>query len=364
MGGNSPLAYKLVLEDGSVFRGSSFGGSTTVTGEVVFNTGMTGYVESLSDPSYKGQILVLTYPLVGNYGVPEQLLRTGLPHPYESLGVQVLGLVVQHYEGDYSHHDAVMSLKDWLTPAGIPAISGIDTRALTKKLREHGTMRGKLCPEDEDDTLHADSLEMTRLVSLVSDPEVHLYENGTCRRRVLVVDCGAKHNILRSLLVRGVGIVRVPFDHDFSGEDFGAHGILISNGPGDPMDLSLTISHLRRAMEKHKPILGICLGHQLLALAAGGSTRKLRYGHRSQNQPVRDLFSGHGFITSQNHGYVVDETRIPDDFKPWFVNVNDGTNEGIRHSREPFMGVQFHPEAFPGPVDAGVLFDEFISLLP
>lgn len=358
------IPYKLVLEDGTVYRGFSFGARGSVTGEVVFNTGMTGYVETLTDPSYKGQILVLTYPLIGNYGVPREVLDTGLLHPYESPAVNILGLVVSRYEDMFSHHAAVKSLGHWLGETRVPAISGIDTRGLTKKLRERGTMRGKLCPACENDELRSDTHDLHTLVPLVSLPEInHFAASGKTGKKVMIVDCGAKHNILRSLLRRGVGVVRVPYDHDFAAEDLGAHGILISNGPGDPRDLQVTIAHLQRAMKKGKPIFGICLGHQLLALAAGGKTYKLRYGHRSQNQPVRSLFSSQCFITSQNHGYAVDRGSIPEGFAEWFVNVNDGTNEGIRHKAEPWLSVQFHPEAFPGPVEAGVLFDEFISLL-
>ncbi len=358
------IPYKLVLEDGTVYRGFSFGAPRAVTGEVVFNTGMTGYVESLTDPSYKGQILVLTYPLIGNYGVPREVLDTGLLHPYESPDMNVLGLVVSRYEDMFSHHAAVKSLGDWLLAAGVPGISGIDTRGLTKKLREHGTMRGKVCPDSEDNGLSGDTHELQGLVPLVSFPEIYYFSgSGKTGKKVMIVDCGAKHNILRSLLTRGVDVVRVPYNHDFVEEDLGTHGILVSNGPGDPRNLPVTIAHLREAMKKGKPIFGICLGHQLLALAAGGKTYKLRYGHRSQNQPVRNLSTAQCFITSQNHGFAVDRGAMPAGFSEWFVNVNDGTNEGIRHAKKPWLSVQFHPEAFPGPVEAGVLFDEFISLL-
>ncbi len=325
---------------------------------------MTGYVESLTDPSYKGQILVLTYPLIGNYGVPRQVLDTGLLHPYESPNLHVLGLVVSRYEDSFSHHAAVRSLGGWLHDAGVPGISGIDTRGLTQKLREHGTMRGKLCPAGDDDVLAGDSHEPRALVPLVSWPEInHFRGSGQTGKKVMIVDCGAKHNILRSLLTRGVDVVRVPFDHDFAAADLGCHGLLVSNGPGDPEHLTVTIAHLRRALETGKPVFGICLGHQLLALAAGGKTYKMPFGHRSQNQPVHCLDSPQCFITSQNHGYAVDRQALPAGFREWFINVNDGSNEGIRHAQQPWLSVQFHPEAFPGPVEAGILFDEFIALL-
>ena len=354
--------WQLALEDGTVFRGVAAGDAAPVCGEVVFNTGMTGYVEALSDPSYKGQILVLTYPLVGNYGVPRELVHTGLPHPFESTGVQALGLVVARYEDRYSHHAAACSLGDWLACAGVPLLSGVDTRRLTRLLREHGTMRGALLPADAGTALPPDTLPAERLVPLVSRPGIDRYEAGG-GKRLLLVDCGAKHNILRSLLQRGIGVVRVPWDWDFLADDLGADGLFLSNGPGDPAALAPLVERLRGYLARRKPVLGICLGHQLLALAAGGRTYRLPYGHRSQNQPVRDRLTGRGYITSQNHGYGVDAARLPDGFYEWFVNANDGTNEGIRHLRRPWMSVQFHPEAYPGPVETSALFDEFARVL-
>lgn len=360
--------WKLVLEDGSVWPGSLFGVDRPVTGEVVFNTGMTGYVEALSDPSYRGQILVLTYPLVGNYGVPDSLLCTGLPHPFESTSIQVLGLVVARYEPSYSHHAATRSLGEWLATCGVPAIQGVDTRGLTRLLRERGTMRGRLCPAEEEpaeagDPLGEDSCDMAALVPAVSRSGVDRYPAGEGTKTLLLVDCGAKHNILRSLLSRGVNVIRVPWDHDFLADDLGANGIFLSNGPGDPQCLPLLVERLRGWLAAGRPTFGICLGHQLLALAAGGHTYRLPYGHRSQNQPVMDRLTGRGYITSQNHGYGVDARRLPEGFYEWFVNVNDGTNEGIRHTRRPFMSVQFHPEAYPGPVETAAIFDEMVRVL-
>jgi carbamoyl-phosphate synthase small subunit len=353
--------WKLVLEDGTEFPGTLFGAPREVCGEVVFNTGMTGYVEALSDPSYKGQILVLTYPLVGNYGVPREILSTGLPHPFESCGVQVLGLVVSGYQAEYSHHAAAHSLGEWLIRAEVPALEGVDTRRLTRKLREQGTMRGKLCPAEAEQSLPEDTFPADQLVPLVSRPGVDRFEGGD--KRLLLIDCGAKHNIVRSLLRRGVAVTRVSWDYDFLGDFLGADGLFLSNGPGDPTAVPLLIQRIREYLGRGKPVFGICLGHQLLALAAGGQTYRLPYGHRSQNQPVVDRLTGQGYITSQNHGYGVDAQRLPEGFYEWFANVNDGTNEGMRHVRRPFMSVQFHPEAYPGPVETGVLFDEFVRVL-
>ena len=356
---------KLVLEDGTTVEGQGFGARACVVGELVFNTGMTGYVETLSDPSYHGQIVMPTYPLIGNYGVPGQELHTGLPHPFESPRIQSLGLVVARYEEGYSHHAAEKSLDAWLKQCGVPGMWGVDTRRITRVLREHGTMRAALCPADQTPDLNRPTCDPSRSVADVSTPGVDRYQARERRNlTVMLVDCGAKHNILRSLLNRGVDVVRAPFDHDFAAEDFGVDGLLISNGPGDPTDVPVLIDHLATYLGKtSKPVFGICLGHQVLALALGGRTYKLPYGHRSQNQPVYDLFTRRSYITSQNHGYAVDQDRIPRGFEQWFVNVNDGTCEGIRHTTRPWLSVQFHPEAYPGPVDSGILFDQFIGLM-
>jgi carbamoyl-phosphate synthase small subunit len=350
------LEGRLLLEDGSVFGGRSFGYPAAVSGEVVFNTGMVGYPEALTDPSYKGQVLALTYPLVGNYGVPADY-PAGLDGPFESSGIQVAGLLVSEADGDYSHWSALKSLGEWLGQHGVPALSGIDVRALTKRLRDRGAMLGKLLVGDQDTEFRDPNLES--LVSLVSVKEPVVYRGGG--KRVVVVDCGCKSSIIRSLLARGLTVLRVPWDHDFLGEEF--DGVVISNGPGDPRMCPQTIRHVRRAMEEDHPVFGICLGHQVLALAAGAETFKLKFGHRSQNQPCLETGTPRCYITSQNHGYAVDERTLPDDWIPWFTNANDGTNEGIRHRTRPFMSVQFHPEAAPGPVDTNFLFDEFLGML-
>ena len=341
---------KLLLKDGTVFEGTSFGADVAVAGEVVFNTGMTGYVETLTDPSYAGQILVCTYPLIGNYGVPA-------PETFESSKIQVAGLVVTEYSENYSHHDAKQSLSSWLKASGVPAITGVDTRALTKRLREHGVMLGYLSNKKYG---HAVSIfkdpNKVNLVALVSPRKVRTYGNGPIR--IIAVDCGMKENIVRSLTRPEVTLVRVPWNYDFTEDEYDA--LFISNGPGDPTQCTETIQNIRRAMVDKKPILGICLGNQLLALAAGAKTYKLKYGHRGQNQPCVDTRTNRCYITSQNHGYAVDGKSLSADWEEWFVNGNDGSNEGIRHKTKPWMSVQFHPEACPGPTDTAWIFDSFL----
>jgi len=340
---------KLILKDGTVFEGKSFGANVSVAGEVVFNTGMVGYVESLSDPSYAGQILVLSYPLIGNYGVPERAF-------FESPKIQAAGLVVAEYSGNYSHHGARESLAEWLKRSGVPAITGIDTRALTQKLREHGVMLGRLTNAKSDRGAFLDPNE-ENLVARVSikKPETH----GEGPTTIVLVDCGMKENILRSLVRPETRVLRVPWDYDFTNDDY--DGVVISNGPGDPNMCDATIATIKRAMLAQKPILGVCLGNQLLALAGGGSTYKLKYGHRSQNQPCIQTESKRCYITSQNHGYAVDAKSLPSDWSVWFTNANDGSVEGIRHKTKPWRAVQFHPEASPGPTDTAWILDDFLK---
>ncbi len=344
---------KLRLEDGTVFEGKSFGAAPNATGEVVFNTGMTGYVESLTDPSYAGQILVCTYPLIGNYGVSDA-------SNFESPKIQVAGLVVAEYSENYSHRTAKKSLADWLKESGVPAITGVDTRALTKRLREHGVMLGRIenVRPTRSDILFK-NIEEENLVVRVSIKKKRIYGDGPIK--IIGIDCGMKENQVRLLARPEITFTRVPWDYDFTNDEYDA--LFISNGPGDPTRCIPTIEYIRKAMAANKPILGICLGNQILALAAGARTYKLKYGHRSQNQPCVEATSGRCYITSQNHGYAVDAKSLPTGWEEWFTNANDGSNEGIRHTTKPWASVQFHPEASPGPTDTAWIFDEFITEL-
>ncbi len=351
------IPVKLVLEDGTIFRGYSFGARRPVAGEVVFNTAMTGYPESLTDPSYRGQILCLTYPLVGNYGTPGDDSEEDIPKFFESASIHIEGLVVSDYSSHYSHWNATGSLGSWLNRSGVAGIYGIDTRALTRKLREKGAMPGKIIEEgDEIDFRDPNS---TNLVAEVSTREKQVYGSG--RYRIVMIDCGVKYNIIRSLLRYDTTIIRVPWDYDYHKESY--DGLFISNGPGDPKMCDVTIGNLRRSLGYDKPVFGICLGNQLLALAAGADTFKLKYGHRSHNQPVLKVGSDRAYITSQNHGFAVSDETLPDDWEPLFININDHTNEGIHHREMPFFSVQFHPEASGGPTDTAFLFADFISLV-
>ena len=347
----------LVLEDGTQFKGLFFGEPGSAAGEVVFNTGMVGYPEALTDPSYSGQILVLTYPLIGNYGVPVDRSPDSLGNDFESDRIQISGLIVSKSVDNHNHWNAEKSLHQWLKSFGIPALEGIDTRALTKRLREKGTMLGKIVQNGNKIDFYDPNRE--NLVAAVSIREPVTYHAG--EKRVLLVDCGCKFNIIRSLLLRNVSVKRVPWDYNFLKERY--DGLLISNGPGDPKFCRKTAAYVKEAMNLDKPIFGICMGNQILALAAGADTYKLKFGHRSQNQPCIESSSKRCFITSQNHGYAVDPKTLGLDWQPWFINANDGTNEGIRHLRRPFFSIQFHPEAAPGPTDTEFLFDDFVSLL-
>ncbi|MBR5709448.1 MAG: glutamine-hydrolyzing carbamoyl-phosphate synthase small subunit [Thermoguttaceae bacterium] len=385
-------AARLVLEDGAVFPGESFGAAVSSAGEVVFNTAMTGYTESLTDPSYAGQILAMTWPLVGNYGVPPHLLENGIQKFFESNQIWVKGLVVSEYSQQYSHWNAVESLSEWMEREGVPGIFGIDTRALTKRLRERGTMLGKIIVDDPagnpQDVEFYDPGKVN-LIAQCSCTEITEYKAVGSRQeavvdlelgtsidnssrnsqlatrnsevRIALIDCGAKNNILRSLLRRGATVIRVPWNFDVTTIDY--DGLMISNGPGDPQMAEETVENIKKAFELNKPIFGICMGNQLLARAAGATTYRMRYGHRGHNQPVILQGTHQTWITSQNHGYAVDPLRLSDDWEPSYINLNDGTCEGIAHKSKPFSSVQFHPEASGGPRDAGVLFDRFLQLV-
>lgn len=357
----------LILDDGTVFQGFSFGAEKPVSGEVVFNTAMTGYPESLTDPSYAGQMMVLTYPLVGNYGVPARSFREdGLSEYMESERIHAEAIIVSDYSHEYSHWNADCSLGDWLKQENIPGIYGIDTRALTKKLREHGVMMGRIVMEEVKDVtpyLHDfGNYGGVNYVDKVSCKEVITYGAASGKKRVILVDCGVKHNIIRCLLKRGVTVVRVPWNYDFNQLEF--DGVFISNGPGDPDTCDAAVQNIRKAIAGNKPVCGICMGNQLLAKAGGASIYKLKYGHRSHNQPVRMVGTNQCFITSQNHGYAVDNETLGEEWEPLFVNMNDGTNEGIQHKTKPFFSSQFHPEACSGPTDTeALIFDKFVGML-
>jgi carbamoyl-phosphate synthase small subunit len=348
---------RLVLEDGTTFDGYSFGYKGSTAGEVVFNTAMTGYPESLTDPSYKGQILTLTYPLVGNYGVPGATVENMMLKNFESEHVHISALVISDYSFKYNHWNAKLSLDEWLQQHKVPGIYGIDTRALTKHIREKGSLLGKVIIDNQDcDFFDPNTYN---LVEEVSIKEKKIYGSG--KHRILMVDCGVKNNIIRYFLQKDACVIRVPWDYDFLDEEY--DGLFVSNGPGNPEMCTTTIANLKRALDSDKPIFGICLGHQLLALAAGGKTFKLKYGHRGHNQPVLLVGTPKAYITSQNHGFAVDDASLDPVWKPWFININDKTNEGIKHEIKPFFSVQFHPEASSGPTDTDYLFDDFIKTL-
>ncbi len=354
---------RLVLEDGCEFAGRSAGADRAAAGEVVFNTAMAGYPQALTDPSYAGQILVQTYPLAGNYGVPEQSRVAGESDSFQSARIQVQGLIVQHVCDRYSHHLAAQSLPDWLRAQNVPMMSGVDTRRLTQRLREHGCMRGWMFPATmtlEEAQERATPVDMrSEVFTRVTPAEPIHYTGGDLQ--VLVIDIGVKTGIIDCLLDRGASVTRMPWHGDIEGLASRADAILIGNGPGDPADLDALTARIGALLsDPAKPIFGVCLGHQLLARAAGCSTYKLPYGHRGVNQPVQDVLTGRCHVTSQNHGYAVDVGRLPEGIVPWFVNLNDGTNEGLRWRDRPVCSIQFHPEARPGPSDTEFLFDEFL----
>ena len=360
----------LLLQDGTKFYGKSFGYDKPVAGEVVFNTAMMGYPESLTDPSYAGQLMVLTYPLVGNYGVPSfSFEENGLPTFMESDRIYASAIIVADYSTEYSHWNAKESLAEWLKREQVPGITGIDTRELTKVLREHGVMMGKILFDDEPDNIPEANYEGVNFVDQVSVKEIVTYQPapgsvpaGSKAKRVVLVDCGVKANIIRCLINRGCEVVRVPWNYDYTDMEF--DGLFLANGPGDPDMCEDAVKIIQKQMAKsNKPICGICMGNQLLSKAAGAKIYKLKYGHRSHNQPVRMVGTEKCYVTSQNHGYAVDATTLGEDWEELFVNMNDGSNEGIRHKTKPWFSSQFHPEACSGPVDTEFMFDKFVETL-
>jgi len=341
------MQAKLTFSDGTTIEGNSFGYEKSIAGEIAFSTSMMGYPESLTDPSYKGQILTLSYPLIGSYGVPEKKY-------WESGKIQVSGLIVSQYINTPSHFQSSQSLEDWLKKEKIPALEISDTRFIVKKIRDEGAALVKI---EFDEKIEFVDPNKENLVAQVATAAVATYGKGG--KTVVLIDCGVKENIIRELVKRNVKVIRVPWNYDFIEKGVTCDGILISNGPGDPKMADKTIEIVKKAMQRKIPIFGICLGNQILALAAGGDTYKLRFGHRGQNQPCELVGSKKCYITTQNHGFAIG--KIPPGFKPWFINGNDKTNEGIIHKTLPFMSVQFHPEAAPGPVDTKWLFDYFLD---
>lgn len=376
----------LILDDGSQFHGKSFGYEKPVAGEVVFNTAMMGYPESLTDPSYAGQLMTLTYPLVGNYGVPAFTMEpNGLATFMESDKIYASAIIVSDYSTAYSHWNAKESLAQWLQREQVPGITGIDTRELTKVLREHGVMMGKIVFDDEPDNVPEANYSGVNFVDKVSTKNIIFYAGGESLtldpvlsvdeinkqiaafskglKKVVLVDCGVKHNILRCLIKRGVEVIRVPWNYDFNSLAF--DGLFLANGPGDPDTCEAAVINIRTFLqgENVRPCMGICMGNQLLSKASGAKIYKLKYGHRSHNQPVRMVGTNRCFITSQNHGYAVDSDTLGTDWEPLFVNMNDGSNEGIKHKTNPWFSAQFHPEACSGPIDTEFMFDDFVNLL-
>ena len=352
----------LVLDDGTAFHGFSFGYEENVVGEVVFNTAMMGYPESLTDPSYAGQLMVLTYPLVGNYGVPATSIGENLlPDFLEGNHIYATAVIVGDYCEQFSHWNAQESLSSWIKREHIPGITGVDTRRLTKVLREHGVMMGRLIITESSEVTESFDYGSINWVERVSCKDVIRYNEGA-GKKVVLVDCGVKANIIRCLIRRGVEVIRVPWNYDYTNLQF--DGLFLANGPGDPDRCGEAVDVLRRQMSNsRKPICGICMGNQLLAKAAGATIYKLKYGHRSHNQPVREVGTNRCYVTSQNHGYAVDATRLAADWRELFVNMNDGSNEGIRHTLNPWFSSQFHPEACSGPVDTEFMFDRFVNVL-
>lgn len=358
----------LVLENGEIFEGESFGKVIQVSGEIVFNTGMVGYPEGFTDPSYYGQILVLTYPLVGNYGIPPESTDLSNPIYFESYKAHIRGLIVSQYVENNTHWQSKKSLGRWLEEEDIPALTGIDTRTLTKILRQKGVMKGIITFKKNKNKLQRKELNFLdinkdNLVASVSCSKPIIYKGG--KKKVMLIDCGVKQSQIRMLTSLGATVLRVPWNFDplFQKNNYEFDALMISNGPGDPKMANEVVKTVKKVIEREIPILGVCLGNQILARAAGAKTYKLKYGHRSQNQPVQDITTGKCYITTQNHGFSVDIDTLPPSWESWFVNLNDKTDEGIKHKKLPFLSTQFHPEACPGPTDTSWVFDRFLSLI-
>jgi carbamoyl-phosphate synthase small subunit len=366
-------------KNGPVFHGISFGANRNISGEAVFSTAIVGYPESMTDPSYKGQILVFTQPLVGmslsffptlgNYGVPSPNERDeyNLLRYFESPTIQCAGIIVADYATKYSHWTAVESLSSWCSRSGIPAVSGVDTRAIVTFLRERGSSLARIVVGEEydadEDEAFMDPGEVNLVKQVCTKHPFHV-ETGTSDLKVALIDCGVKENIIRSLVRRGASVTVYPYDYPIQNVASQYDGIFLSNGPGDPTHCNTTVANLRTLFDIYsKPIFGICLGHQLLSLAAGAKTIKLKYGNRAQNIPALDLMTGRCHITSQNHGYAVDVTTLPSGWNETWRNVNDGSNEGVSHQSRPIGSVQFHPEAKGGPQDTDWIFDRYVDTL-
>ena len=364
---------KLIFDDGTVLDGTGFGYSTTVFGEIVFNTGMVGYPETLTDPSYSGQILTLTYPLVGNYGVPDPSVKDndGISKFFESEKIQVRGLVVHELSLTASHWNLSMTLDEWLYNEKIPGITGIDTRELTKKIRDGGVMMAALVVSDSEIDVDEIRTQLTaapnynseKFMDTVSTKQEEVY--GSDEKTVVVVDTGAKNAILRNLRSLGYKVIKLPWNTTFEKiQSYNPKGVVISNGPGDPQNCPDTIETVKKLIKNNIPTLGICLGAQIIGLAGNTETYKLKYGHRGQNKPCVNLENNQTYVTSQNHGYGIDPDSLDEsEFNLWFKNADDKTVEGIKHKTKNCIAVQFHPEAAPGPYDCKFIFEELSNLM-
>ena len=359
----------MILEDGSVYRGTWFGSQNEALGEVVFTTAMVGYPESLTDPSYRGQILIFTNPLIGNYNVPDERIKEfGIPVHFESSRIQVGGVVISKMMRG-RHHASAKTLEEWLASEGVPGIEGVDTRALVKKIRDRGVMMGAIVSELDELEEKVEGMKKKRydimdFINDVSPKEVLVHKHPIESGRVILVDCGVKYGILRELMRRRLSIVRIPCSWDPVEiyEEYDAKGIVLSNGPGNPEILKRVTKHVRALVEYGIPTLGICLGNHLLAIADGAEIYKLKYGHRGINKPVKDLATQRVFVTSQNHGYAIRGETL-NEFRVGMINVDDGTVEGIYHPKKPIIGVQYHPEGSPGPLDSTWIFDRFVKMM-